>query len=88
MPHPQGSKRTGRPWLPRFGIGTLLIIMLVLAVTAAAAGYMVRSLNQPEQSGVFSPYLIFMIFTLAAPMVLMILLSVMRQIALWLRRRR
>ena len=73
-----------RPWQPRFSIRTLLMLMLVCSVMAAAGSYLVRSLNQ---AGKF-PHLVFILFTLSAPMLLMVAVSILRQVFTWLDRRR
>ena len=68
-----------RPWQPRFGLGTLLMVMLVICVMAASASYLARILRAGGRAG----QLTFILFTLAAPMLLMVLISV----ALWALRR-
>lgn len=72
-----------RPWQPRFSIRTLLMVMMVCSVMAAAGSYLVRSL---DQAGRFS-HLVFILFTLSAPMLLMVVISVLRQVFAWLNRR-
>jgi cation transporter-like permease len=62
-----------RPWQPRFGIGTMLLLMLVVSVMAAAASYFVRALHGGR---VFQ--LAFILFTLAAPLVLVVIVSLAR----------
>ena len=69
---------------PQFGIGGLLMLMLVCSVTAAAGSYLVRSLQRPAGSS----HLIFILFTLIAPVVLMIVVSLIRAVTLWWGRRR
>ena len=66
----------------RFGIGTLLLVMVVVSVTAAAASYMVRG-NQQEGWG----RLVFILFTLAAPVMLLVVISVLHVVLSWLNRR-
>ena len=68
----------------QFGIGGLLMLMLVCSVTAAAGSYLVRSLQRPAGSS----HLIFILFTLIAPVVLMIAVNLIRQATLWFGRRR
>jgi hypothetical protein len=51
---------------------------------AAAGSYLVRSLGQ---AGRF-PHLVFILFTLSAPMLLMVAISILRQIFSWLDRDR
>jgi len=67
----------------------MLMIMLVFAVIAASAGYFVRSFsNQTNEAKGSSLQLVFFLFTLAAPLLLMVVLSVVRQIIAWLGRPR
>jgi hypothetical protein len=73
-----------RPWQPRFSIFTLLMLMLVCSVMAAAGSYLVRSLNQVGRSA----HLVFILFTLSAPMLLMVAVSILRQVLRWLNRDR
>lgn len=84
-----GTQTPTAPETPRrrrvqFGVGSLLMVMVVCSVTAAAGYYFVRSLQKPAGPN----RLIFILFTLVAPIVLMIVVSLVRQIALWLNRRR
>lgn len=69
---------------PQFSIGGLLMLMVVCSVTAAAGSYLVRSLQRPAGSS----RLVFVLFTLIAPIVLMIAVNLIRQATLWLNRRR
>lgn len=71
------------PWRPRFTISTLLMVMSVFCVMAAAGSYLVRSLSGRRGAGV----LVFILFTLAAPMLLMVLISILRYIVIWINRR-
>lgn len=73
-----------RPWQPRFGIGALLLVMVVCSVTAAAASYLVRSL-QAEGHTSRMP---FILFTLVAPVALLVVVSLVRQLYVWFERRR
>ncbi len=68
----------------QFGVGSLLMFMLVCSVTAAAGYYFVRSLQKPAGAN----RLIFILFTLVAPIVLMMVASLVRQITHWLTHRR
>jgi hypothetical protein len=62
----------------------MLMVMVVCSFMAAAGSYLVRSL---DQAGRF-PHLVFILFTLAAPMLLMVAISILRQIFTWLDSRR
>ncbi|MBC8868560.1 MAG: hypothetical protein H8E44_04045 [Planctomycetes bacterium] len=71
------------PWRPRFGVGALLMVMLVCSVTGAAGFYLVRSLEEKDRTA----HLTFILFTLAAPILLMVVVSAIRRIVVWLSRR-
>lgn len=79
----QPKPNVPEPWRPRFGIGALLLVMLVFSVTGAAGYYLVQSLGQRERSA----HLTFILFTLAAPILLMVIVSFIRRIVLWVSRR-
>ncbi len=79
----QPERNVPEPWRPRFGIGALLMVMLVFSVTGAAGYYLVRSLGQRDRSA----HLTFILFTLAAPILLLVVVSVIRRIVVWLSRR-
>jgi hypothetical protein len=68
----------------QFTIGGLLMLMVVCSVTAAAGSYLVRSLQRPAGSS----RLVFVLFTLVAPVVLLVAVNLIRQAILWLSRRR
>lgn len=83
------AKKSWRDRLPRFGIGTLMIAVVVISVMATATHYMVRGVihaGNKEYEGV-SPILVFMLFTLAAPMFLMVAISLLRLVIIRLNRR-
>ena len=77
-----------KPEVPRrrmqFGVGSLLLVTVVCSVMAAAGYYFVRSLQKSGGAN----RLIFILFTLVAPIVLVIVVSLLRQVAVWLGRRR
>jgi hypothetical protein len=73
---PAEEERTTRPWQPRFGIGSLLLVMLVFSVMAAAGSYFARSLDGQTR---LRPT--FILFTLVAPVALLVVVSVAR--GLW-----
>ena len=62
---------SSRPWQPRFGIGTMLLLMLIVSVVGAAASYFVRAMQ-----GGRSAQLAFVLFTLAAPLLLVVVVSI------------
>ena len=76
-----------RPWQPRFGIGTMLLFMVVISVTAAAGSYLVRSLRAEEGQGDVTR-MVFVLFTLIAPVALVVLISGCYGIIRWSSRRR
>ena len=80
---PERPPQVPRAWRPRFGLGTLLLAMLVVSVVAAAGSYMVRAFATGTGR---SAQLTFMLFTLAAPMLLMVVVSVAYQVFLWMER--
>ena len=71
-----------RPWQPRFGIGSLLLVMLVFSVMAAAGSYFARALD--GQTGLRPT---FIIFTLIAPVALLMVATIARWLWLLTRRR-
>ena len=71
--------REVRPWQPRFSMRAMLLLMLVVSVTAAGASYLVRAADAGRASK-----LAFILITLAAPLLLVVLVSVARAL---LRRR-
>lgn len=69
-----------RPWQPRFGLGLLFLITVVVSVAAAGASYAVRGIMQ-------GTLFHFLLFILAAPLLLVVGLSSVMAIAKWLKRR-
>ena len=67
-----------RPWQPRIGLGTILLLMLIASVTAAAASYFVRYVGAVRGGREFQ--LLFIIFTLAAPLLLVVIVSLFQAI--------
>ncbi len=66
-----------------------MIVVVVISVMAAATHYMVQGVfhaGKEEHEGV-SPILVFMLFTLAAPMFLMVAISLLRLVIIRLNRR-
>ncbi len=61
-----------RPWQPRFGILGLLLLMLVASVMASGGYYFVQMLR-----GGRSHQLAFILFTVASPVLLLVLVSVL-----------
>jgi hypothetical protein len=61
-------------WQPRFSINTMLMVTFVFSVMATAGSYLVRSVSQGGRPA----HLIFIMFTLSAPTLMMIVVSVLR----------
>ena len=66
-------------WQPRFGIRSLLLMMLVFSVMAAACSYLLQSERQQNRLGQLG----FILFTLAAPVFLVLAFSLLRLLANW-----
>lgn len=79
----QPNPKVPEPWRPRFGIASLLMVMLVFSVTGASGYYLVRSLGERDRSA----HLTFILFTLAAPILLMVVVSLVRRIVDWFNHR-
>jgi hypothetical protein len=68
-------------WQPKFGLATMMLVMLVFCVMAAAGSYLLRAVDAGT-----SPRAVFIIFTLAAPVLVVVALSAFRQCLRWLDR--
>ena len=68
------------PWLPRFGLAEMMLTMLIFCVMGAAGSYLMQV---REGSG----RAIFVIFTLASPIALVLILSTYKGLRRWLQRR-
>ncbi|MCA9154993.1 MAG: hypothetical protein R3C99_10155 [Pirellulaceae bacterium] len=75
----QNGSQIPDPWSPRFGIGGMLLVMIVFSMMAAAGYYLVQSVRY---GGRF--HLGFIFVTLTAPILATIVLSFAFQ---WLTRR-
>jgi len=88
-PKPAGGLRA------QFGLAGLLMLMFIASAMGAAGFYLVQSLSaesfgfgeytsgKPETSGKF----VFILITLAGPMLLMVLISLIAGVIVWIRRR-
>ena len=72
MADSQDNNDVPRPWQPKFGMAGLLMVMFVLSVMAASGYYFMQFLRGGRQS-----QLAFILFTLASPIILMVVVSVM-----------
>ena len=80
---PSTPSTPARPWQPRFGILGLLLLMLVVSVMAAGGYYFVQTLR-----GSRSYQLAFILFTIASPLLLLVVVSVAVAISRRTNRRR
>ncbi|MGY8769767.1 MAG: hypothetical protein ACKVH8_15215 [Pirellulales bacterium] len=69
------TERKRQPWRPRFGIGAMMLLMFVLSAPFAMGYYMV---NASESTNPFWGRFGFLFVTLAAPMLLLTVVSVGR----------
>lgn len=69
-------------WLPRFGIGGILLLTIVFAVMGAAMRQFVLAVQRGS-----SPRAVFVIFTLAAPMIVVAALGTFHRLLVWMGRR-
>ncbi|MBX7165333.1 MAG: hypothetical protein K1X74_03200 [Pirellulales bacterium] len=72
-------------WRLQFGLGTLLLVMLLVGVAAAALGGLLRA----TASRAAEPLLTFVLLTIAAPLALLMVISLLHTLtAVWRRRKR
>ena len=75
MADPNQKPDIPQPWQPKFGLAGLLMVMFVCSVMAAGGYYFMQYLRGGRQS-----QLAFILFTLASPMLLMVVISLMRAV--------
>ena len=73
---PEPAEPSPGAWRPRFGIGAMMLLTFICAAMSAMGYY---ALN-PSADGLFSNRFAFIFVTLAAPMLLLSLLSVGREL--------
>ncbi len=79
-----GNTEQQKPdWQPRFGLGALLLMMVLCCVLAAGAFYLVRGLQ--TGIGVRLPYILLVV---AGPGLLVVSVSLLRALFFWMARRR
>ncbi len=66
------------PWLPRFGLAEMMLAMMIFSVMGAAGSYLMLAINKGQGRAVF------VIFTLAAPIALVLVLSFYKALRRWL----
>ena len=71
MTTPQKKDDVPRAWQPRFGMGCMLMVMFVCSYMGACGYYFMQYQRGGRQS-----QLAFLLFTLASPMILMVVVSV------------
>ena len=76
-----------RPWQPRYTIASLMLITLVFSVASAGVSYLVRFSRTDGSNGRIGT-LLFLLITLAGPLVLVVAVSIGRQLMDYLSRRR
>lgn len=80
---PDANRSPQTPWQPRFSLQSMFLIMFVLCCVAAGGHYLVKSLK-----GGVAWRLAFVLFTLASPMLIMVVLSIIRSLFEPAKRRR
>lgn len=75
--------QTNLPWQPRFGLGSLLLVLLVCAVTAAGGRYLLQTLQQGQALRAR-----FVLFVIALPVLFLVVVSGLRLAIVGLNRRR
>ena len=70
------------PWQPRFGIGGMLLVMLVFGFMASLGYYLARALSGDAVS-----HIAFFFLTLAAPVLLVVAVSAGRAFYEWRQRK-
>jgi Na+/melibiose symporter-like transporter len=78
---PDEPKTRPSNWQFRFGIGGLMLVMLVACVMAAAASYSYQAIR-----GRASMRFVLVLFTVAGPMLLLVVVSVLLGLIKWLKR--
>ena len=72
------------PWQPRFGIGMMLLIMLIASVMASGGFYAVRYFNTRGLGNERAWQMAFILLTVAAPVVLLVIVSLAHKVIAWL----
>jgi len=83
MSEPGEKLDVPRPWQPKFGMAGLLMVMFVCSVMATGGYYFMQYLRGGRES-----QLAFILFTLASPMVLLVMVSVMRAVMVMMNKKK
>jgi hypothetical protein len=85
-PEPPARQR----WQPRFGLGTMMLVMLVCGMMSSAGYYLVRgNMTQTGEGGGGSQLqLVFILITLASPLLVAAGISLVLQATRYIARRR
>ena len=78
-------------WQPRFGLGTMMLVMLVCGVMSSAGYYLVRgnmTRRGEEGAGDNRLQLVFILITLASPLLVAAAISLVLQLTRFISRRR
>lgn len=70
MTAPQRPAAPRSPWQPRFGLGALMLVMLICSVMGSAVYYLVRATEMGRHYQTA-----FILVTLVAPLLLVVILS-------------
>jgi heme/copper-type cytochrome/quinol oxidase subunit 2 len=74
-------------WRPRFGLGTMMLVTICFCVMGTAGYHLMRTRGLAGAVGSqTSPQAVFVIFTVAAPVLLLVVLSVGHQVVAWFQR--
>jgi hypothetical protein len=84
---PPPANNLPEPWRPRFSLGTMLLVMMIVCVIAAGVSYAYRAYRLNAISPL-ALQLTFLIFMLASPAIVMVVVSVVWQLVVWLGKRR
>ena len=72
-------------WRPKFGLWTMMLLMVVIAVMGTAGFYLQQSLqvNPIDKKQAVPSRIAFILFALIAPMTLLVVASIGRSVFLW-----
>jgi hypothetical protein len=90
-PPPLAAPVPRERWQPRFGIGAMMLVMLVCGMMSSAGYYLVHgNLARQGQTDAHSHrlQLVFLLITLASPLLVAAVISVVLQLSRYLSRRR